>query len=382
MKNKKIKFSCLVLGLCLALSSCNKKVEKVKPEAKSNIKNEISQENIKSSNISNEEGLKKYDVTIYDYFDTITTFTAYCENEEEFNKYKDLVDKRMAEYHKLFNNYDKFENVNNFTTINENAGKEKVKVDQKIIDIIKEGKKWYDETDGDIDIAYGRVLKIWLDHREAALEDEKNAKLPSEEELKEAGDHKNIDALEIDEKNQTAYINDKEVQVDIGGIGKGYATELIKRELMEKGLKTGILSVGGDVAIIGENPTRKSGLFKIAIKDPSLSEEHPYAAIVSVKNTSVVTSGDYERYFELNGKRYHHIIDPATNYPSTKFKSVSVITDDIANADALSTALFIKDLEEGKKLAKKFNAEAYWIDQDGNTFKTDNWDKYEIDEEN
>ncbi|MDU6792496.1 MAG: FAD:protein FMN transferase, partial [Anaerococcus sp.] len=226
----------------------------MKPEAKSNIKNEISQENIKSSNISNEEGLKKYDVTIYDYFDTVTIFTAYCKNEEEFNKYKDLVDKRMAEYHKLFNNYDKFENVNNFTTINENAGKEKVKVDQKIIDIIKEGKKWYDETDGDIDIAYGRVLKIWLDHREAALEDEKNAKLPSEEELKEAGDHKNIDALEIDEKNQTAYINDKEVQVDIGGIGKGYATELIKDELIEKGLKSGILSVGGDVAIIGENP--------------------------------------------------------------------------------------------------------------------------------
>ena len=380
MKNKKIKFSCLVLGLCLALSSCNKKVEKVKPEAKSNIKNEISQENIKSSNISNEEGLKKYDVTIYDYFDTVTIFTAYCKNEEEFNKYKDLVDKRMAEYHKLFNNYDKFENVNNFTTINENAGKEKVKVDQKIIDIIKEGKKWYDETDGDIDIAYGRVLKIWLDHREAALEDEKNAKLPSEEELKEAGDHKNIDALEIDEKNQTAYINDKEVQVDIGGIGKGYATELIKDELIEKGLKSGILSVGGDVAIIGENPTRKVGNFKIAVQDPSLSEEHPYSSIVAIKNTSLVTSGDYQRYFEIDGKKYHHIIDPDTNFPSTNFKSVSVMTDDIAKADALSTALFIKNLEEGKKLAKKYKVEAYWIDQDGNTFKTENWDKYEIEE--
>lgn len=382
MKNKKIKLSVLVLGLSLALSSCNKKIEKVEPEAKSNIKSEFSQEDVNSSNISNEEGLKKYDVTIYDYFDTITTFTAYCKNEEEFNKYKDLVDKRMAEYHKLFNNYDKFENVNNFTTINENAGKEKVKVDQKIIDLLKEGKKWYEKTDGDIDIAYGRVLKIWLDLREAYEKDKDKIKLPSDKELEEAAKHKNIDAIEIDEENKTAYINDKEVQIDIGGIGKGYATELIKKELMEKGLKTGILSVGGDVAIIGDNPTRKSGLFKIAIKDPSLSEDHPYASVVSVKNTSVVTSGDYERYFELNGKRYHHIIDPETNYPSTKFKSVSVITDDIADADALSTALFIKDLEEGKKLAKKFKAEAYWIDHDGNTFKTDNWDKYEIDEEN
>ena len=170
------------------------------------------------------------------------------------------------------------------------------------------------------------------------------------------------------------------MQIDIGGIGKGYATELIKRELIEKGLKTGILSVGGDVAIIGKNPTRKSGLFKIAIKDPSLSEIHPYACVVAVDNTSVVTSGDYERYFELNGKRYHHIIDPKTNYPSTKFKSVSVITDDIAQADALSTALFIKDLKEGKKLAEKYKAAAYWIDQDGNTFKTDNWDKYQTED--
>ncbi|MFR7765085.1 MAG: FAD:protein FMN transferase, partial [Anaerococcus obesiensis] len=106
----------------------------------------------------------------------------------------------------------------------------------------------------------------------------------------------------------------------------------------------------------------------------------PYASVVSVNNTSVVTSGDYERYFEIDGKKYHHIIDPDTNYPSTKFKSVSVITDNIAYADALSTALFIKDLEEGKELVKKFNAEAYWIDKDGNTFKTDNWDKYEVKE--
>lgn len=380
MKNKKIKISFLVLGLCLALSSCNKKIEKVKPEAKSNINSETNQENSSETNESNKNKEKKYDVTIYDYFDTITTFTAYCKNEEEFNKYKDLVDKRMAEYHKLFNSYDKFENVNNFTTINENAGKEKVKVDQKIIDIIKEGKKWYKETDGDIDIAYGRVLKIWLDLREAYEKDKKSVKLPSEQELEEAGKHKNIDAIEVDEKNKTVYINDKDVQIDIGGIGKGYATELIKRELKEKGLKTGILSVGGDVAIIGKNPTRKSGLFKIAIKDPSLSEIHPYACVVAVDNTSVVTSGDYERYFELNGKRYHHIIDPKTNYPSTKFKSVSVITDDIAQADALSTALFIKDLKEGKKLAEKYKAAAYWIDQDGNTFKTDNWDKYQTED--
>ena len=364
-----------MLGFCLALSSCNKKIEKVEPQAKSTIESKISTEKVESNS---KKDLKKYETTIYDYFDTITTFSAYCKNEEDFNNYKDLVENRMAEYHKLFNNYDKFDGVNNITTLNENAGVKKVKLDKKIIDLLVQGKKWYKETDGDINICYGRVLKIWLDQREAALNDKENAKLPNEGELNKAGKYTNIDALEIDENNQTAYINDKEVQVDIGGIGKGYATELIKDELMEKGLKSGILSVGGDVAIIGENPTRKDGNFKIAVQDPSLSEDHPYSSIVAIKNTSLVTSGDYQRYFEIDGKRYHHIIDPSTNYPSTNFKSVSVMTDDIAKADALSTALFIKNLEEGKKLAKKYKVEAYWIDQDVNTFKTENWDKYEI----
>ncbi|MDU3199468.1 MAG: FAD:protein FMN transferase, partial [Anaerococcus hydrogenalis] len=371
---KKIKLSFVVLGFCLALSSCNKKIEKVEPQAKSTIESNVSTEKVESNS---KKELKKYETTIYDYFDTITTFSAYCKNEEEFNKYKDLVEKRMDEYHKLFNNYDKFDGVNNITTLNENAGAKKVKLDKKIIDLLIQGKNWYKETDGDINICYGRVLKIWLDHREAALEDEKNAKLPNEEELNEAGKYKNIDALEIDEKNQTAFINDKNVQVDIGGIGKGYATELIKNELIEKGLKTGILSVGGDVAIIGENPTKKDGEFKIAVQDPSLSEDHPYSSVVAIKNTSLVTSGDYQRYFEIDGKKYHHIIDPDTNFPSTNFKSVSVMTDDIAKADALSTALFIKDLDEGKKLAEKYKAEALWIDQDGKTYKTENWDKYE-----
>ena len=363
-----------MLGFCLALSSCNKKIEKVEPQAKSTIESNVSTEKVESNS---KKELKKYETTIYDYFDTITTFSAYCKNEEEFNKYKDLVEKRMDEYHKLFNNYDKFDGVNNITTLNENAGAKKVKLDKKIIDLLIQGKNWYKETDGDINICYGRVLKIWLDHREAALEDEKNAKLPNEEELNEAGKYKNIDALEIDEKNQTAFINDKNVQVDIGGIGKGYATELIKNELIEKGLKTGILSVGGDVAIIGENPTKKDGEFKIAVQDPSLSEDHPYSSVVAIKNTSLVTSGDYQRYFEIDGKKYHHIIDPDTNFPSTNFKSVSVMTDDIAKADALSTALFIKDLDEGKKLAEKYKAEALWIDQDGKIYKTKNWDKYE-----
>lgn len=376
----------LALVLLLGLTACsNNKVKKVEPISQESLSVEdknSSNDKESKSKAKEDRGLKKFETTIYQYFDTVTSFTAYCDNEEEFNKYKDIVESKMEKYHKLFNNYDSFDGVNNVTTINDKAGKEKVKVDQAVIDLLNEGKKWYKETDGDINIAYGRVLQIWSDYREEGLNDKKKARLPKDSELAEASKHQNIDAIEIDENEKTVYINDPEVQIDIGGIGKGYATELIKRDLIESGLKNGLLSVGGDVAIIGENPKEGEDNFKIAIKNPNLSEENPYAAIVSLKDTSVVTSGDYERYYEVDGKRYHHIVDPKTNYPSTNFKSVSVILDDISHADALSTALFIKDLDEGKKLLEKYKGEAMWIDQDNNVYKTDGWDKVDVSDKN
>lgn len=373
-----LKKTTLLLILLLTLSSCNNsKVKKVKPLSNESVSTE---EKTKSSD-EKDVSLKKFDTTLYEYFDTITTFTAYCKNENEFNKYKDLVESEMGKYHKLFNNYDSFDDVNNITTINKMAGKEKVKVDKSIIDLIKEGKKWYKETDGDINIAYGRVLQIWSDYREKGLNDKKNAKLPKDEELDQASKHKNINDIEIDENNQTVFIKDPNLQIDVGGIGKGYATELIKKDLIKNGLKVGILSVGGDVAIIGKNPKENKDKFSIAIQDPNLSDDNKYADVIYLKNTSVVTSGDYQRYYEVNGKKYHHIIDPSTNYPSTNFKSVSVILDDIGKADALSTALFIKNLDEGKKLIEKYKGEAMWIDNNNKVYKSDGWEKYEMNEE-
>ena len=344
--NKKIKLAAGILVLGLFFTGCKEeKIKKIDPTSFQS--SSLDEKAPKESD--SKRGLKRFDKTIYEYFDTITTFTGYCSNKQDYEKYENLVEARMAEYHKLFNNYDEFDGVNNITTINKNAGKKPVKVDEKIIDLIKEGKKWYELTDGDINIAYGSVLSVWSDYREEGLEDKKKARLPKEDELNEKAQHTNIDAIEINEEEKTVFINDENVQIEAGGLAKGYATELIKDELIEKNLPAGLLSVGGDVAIVGENPEEADGKFKVAIQNPTLSKSDPYSAILSLKNTSVVTSGDYQRYYEVDGKRYHHIIDPKTNFPSTNFKSVSVILDDIAHADALSTALFIKNLEEDRK---------------------------------
>lgn len=369
-----------ILSLSLALTACandqDSKVESNSGETIESSEVESKKDQIGTMSEVKKEG-DKYQVVVYDYFDTVTTFTAYAESDEEFDQYKSLLNDKMEYYHKLFNSYDKFEDFNNFYTINQEAGKNPVKVDQEALDLVKEGKRWYEETDGKIDIGAGSLLKIWSDFRDSANEDPDKAELPQRSVLEEAAGHIDIDAIEIDEEESTVFINDPDVQIDIGAIGKGYATELIKQDLIDQGLESGILSVGGDVAVIGEKPDGDSKNFVIAVEAPDKSYGKDYASVLYINNTSVVTSGDYQRYFEMDGRKYHHIIDKETLEPSTKWKSVTVIHDDIGEADAISTALFVMDRESGEELVNKYGGQAFWIDQDNKEYKTENYKKYE-----
>lgn len=379
----------MVLALAASLTACaniNEKenVEKPKLEA---VKEDSSKEDVDASSSDEEKvqsdseentQLEKHTETVYEYFDTVTTFLAYTKDQEEFDKYVKVLRDELKTYHELYNSYDAFEGVNNFRTINENAGKEPVKVDPKIIELVEYSKKMYDLTDGKINIAMGSLLGLWHDYREMSLDNPDKAAIPEESMLVKASAHKDIDSIIVDEKEGTVFIKDPEVRIDIGAIGKGYATKIIANKLQEEGLKHGILSVGGDDVLIGDNPASENSYYKIAIQNPDLEDkENPYSSVVSLKNTSVVTSGDYQRFFMVDGKRYHHIIDPETMYPSTRWRSVSVILDDIAEADTISTYLFIIDLEEGREFAKKVGAEVLWIDEDYNSYSTEGWPEVE-----
>lgn len=379
----------MILALAATLSACaniNEKenIEKPKLEAvkdgstqadDNKSKEENSGVESKDTPLNSETNeLEKHTEKVYEYFDTITTFMAYTKDEEEFNHYVSVLNEELKKYHELYNSYDAFEGVNNFRTINENAGKEAVAVDPKIIELIEYSKEMYDLTGGKINIAMGSLLGLWHDSREISVNNPDEAKIPEESVLKKASSHKDINAIEIDKEKNTVYISDPDVRIDIGAIGKGYATKIIAKRLEEEGLKHGILSVGGDDVLIGDNPASENSYYKIAIQNPDLEDkENPYSSVVSLRNTSVVTSGDYQRYFMVDGKRYHHIIDPETMYPSTKWRSVSVILDDIAEADTISTYLFILDYEEGLEFAKKVGAEVLWIDEDYNSFATEGW---------
>lgn len=374
------------LALVLALTACANNEDNKEPatdevsKAEENVRvteDENKEEDSKDAS-PKENNLEKLDKTYYEYFDTVTTLLTYSDDKESFDKSCEILEEELAKYHKLYNSYDDFEGVNNFKTINDKAGIEPVKVDPEIIELIEYSKKMYDVTDGNINIAMGSLLGLWHEYREISIDDPSKAAIPSEEELVAKSEHKNIDAIEIDKENSTVYINDPNVQIDIGAIGKGYATEKMAKKLKENGFSRGILSVGGDDVIIGANPNSSNGAWKIAVQNPFLEDkENPYSSIVSVKDTSIVTSGDYQRFFTVDGKNYHHIIDPATKYPSDKWKSVSVKADSIALADTLSTYLFIVDHETGLKKAKENGIEAYWIDPEGNEFKTDGWEAME-----
>lgn len=379
----------MILALAATFSACaniNEKenIEKPKLEAVKDGSTQADDNKNKEENSSVESEdtslntqtteLEKHTEKVYEYFDTITTFMAYTKDEEEFNQYVSVLNEELKRYHELYNSYDAFEGVNNFRTINENAGKKPVEVDSKIIELIEYSKEMYDLTGGKINIAMGSLLGLWHDAREISVDNPDEARIPEESVLKTASSHKDINAIEIDKEKNTVYISDPDVQIDIGAIGKGYATKIIAKRLEEEGLKHGILSVGGDDVLIGDNPASENSYYKIAIQNPDLEDkENPYSSVVSLRNTSVVTSGDYQRYFMVDGKRYHHIIDPETMYPSTKWRSVSVILDDIAKADTISTYLFILDYEEGLEFAKKVGAEVLWIDEDYNSFATEGW---------
>ncbi len=316
---------------------------------------------------------EKHENTLYDKFDTVIRYSLYTRTEKEFNNYSKFVEKEFDRLHKLYSTYDNFENVNNAKMINDMAGIKPVKVDKDLFDLIKLSKENYKKYNQKTNIAFGSVTDLWKKYRDNALE-KKVIAIPSQKELEENNKHTNIDDIILDEKNSTVFIKDKNTKLDLGATAKGYATELVAKELKERGLKSGIISAGGNVKTIGKPVIKDKDKWKVAIQNPNLNaeKEKPYVAVVDIDETSMVTSGDYQRFFTYNNKKYHHIIDPVTLQPSNYSKSVTVITKDSALADFLSTTLFVMDYNDGRKLVDSLdNVEAFWVLEDNSIKFTD-----------
>lgn len=304
------------------------------------------------------ESKKQYTATFLTLFDTVTSIVGYAETEEEFQEIANSIRDELEVYHQLFDIYNDYEGINNIKTINDQAGIAPVKVDEKVIRFLLDCKEYYELTGGRVNVAMGSVLYLWHEERDAGVNDPESAKLPEESALIEAAKHCSFDTIVIDEEASTVFIEDPQQRLDVGAIAKGWSTEQVC-----KNAPSGLLvSVGGNVRATGPKPEKNSP-WVVGIQSPE-GEADEYLHTIYVNQESVVTSGDYQRYYIVDGKEYHHIIDPDTLYPATKWKAVSIVCEDSGLADALSTALFLLSQEEGQKLLDECNACAVWVTLD------------------
>ncbi len=307
----------------------------------------------------------------YHYFDTVSTVYCYgSASDEEFGKNVDEISTILEKYHIFFDIYHEYSGVTNLCTINKNAGGEPLAVDPELFDFLRLCIGLYDETDGKMNVMMGSVLSLWHDCRQEASGHPENASIPSDERLAEAAKHTDITLLELDESNLTVRISDPLASIDVGAVGKGYAAERAADYLRTaEGGENYVLDIGGNLRIMGAKPDGSP--YRAAVKDP-MNPDGAAAAVLSLEDVSCVTSGVYERYFTVDGRSYHHIIDPDTLYPSERFLSVTVVARDSGSADALSTALFCMSLEEGMALAgERGDFQALWITPDGRLHMTD-----------
>ena len=312
---------------------------------------------------------QQYQATYLDVFDTVTSISGVSDSEDAFREQAEQVHDRLMEYHRLFDIYNDYEGMNNLRTVNDNAGIAPVAVDGEIIRLLKDCRDYYELTGHAVNVAMGGVLFLWHEARTAGLEDPDHAHLPEEAALREAAAHTAWASVEIDEEAGTVYLSDPRLRLDVGAVAKGWSAQ----RAAEKAPEGCRIIVGGNVCASG--PKDGSGTpWVVGITDPDGGEG--YLHTLYDTDSAIVTSGDYQRYYEVDGKRFHPIIDPQTLYPAERFRSVTVICGDSGLADALSTALFILPQPEGQALAQKCGAEAMWLDTEGNRFYTDGFESW------
>ena len=233
----------------------------------------------------------------------------------------------------------------------------------------------YESAGGDLEPAIEPLTELW-NVKERTVP-------PSEAEIKEAASRVSHGGWHIEEDAQGAFYfhaDDRELKVDVGAFAKGFIADRLKERLMESGVSSGIINLGGNVLCIGSRPDGSD--FVIGIRYPD-KEASGYIMSLDISDGSVVTAGRYERFFEYEGRTYHHIIDPKTGWPSESgLLSVTVTGQSSVICDALATTLFIKGRDEGLSYLEAYNSsnaadyEAYFIDEEMNiTYSEDEADR-------
>lgn len=224
--------------------------------------------------------------------------------------------------------------------INKQAGTASVKVSEETFEVIKRSIYFSEVTKGKFDISIAPITNLWhIGH-----EDER---VPKNEEIEEKLSLVSYKNIRLDEENREVFLEKKGMEIDLGGIAKGYVADKIVEKFKDIGVENALVSVGGNIKVLGENPNKKRS-WKVGLRHPRKARGNYFATIALQSGETVVSSGDYERYFMEGDKRYHHIFNAQTGIPSTTdVIGVSIITDDSMNADALSTSVFLLGSKKG-----------------------------------
>lgn len=246
--------------------------------------------------------------------------------------------------------------------INNNSGRENVQVSEDTLFVIKKGLEYSRLTNGRFDITVEPLVKLWS----IGFEGEN---VPDDSKIKDSLNYIDFDKVTINENDRTIMLQDKEMGIDLGGIAKGYAADEVAKVLKENGEESAIINLGGNVLCYGSKPDGSA--FKIGIQNP-FALRGGYVGILPLKNKTLVTSGIYERNFEKNGIRYHHILDTSTGYPvQNQLEAVSIVTEFSIDADALSTGVFSMGLEEGYEFVENLDGvDAIFITHDKKIYIT------------
>lgn len=247
--------------------------------------------------------------------------------------------------------------------INRNAGIAPVKVDQEVFDIIERSKRISAVTQGAFDITYGSVDKrLWNF-------DQQLTDLPDPETARKSVHLINYRNVILDPEKTTVFLKEKGMRIGFGGIGKGYAAEMAKRLLVDRGIKSGIVNASGDLTAWGKQPDGSD--WTIGIADPN-SARHPFSYL-KITDSAIATSGNYEKFIVVRGKKYSHTIDPKTGLPVTGIKSVTIISLNAEIADAMATPVMIMGIKAGLNMVNQIKGlECIIVDDEDKIYTSKN----------
>ena len=252
------------------------------------------------------------------------------------------IDMAVAEVKRIENLISDWIPTTQISQVSKNSGIQPVKVDKEVYDLVERAIKVSQLTSGAFDISYASMDKIWkFDGSMKAM--------PTPEAIKQSVARIGYQKIVLDAKAQTIYLKKKGMKLGLGGIGQGYIADKIKDLLLSKGCISGIVNVSGDINAWGYQTTGKP--WTVAIVNPM--NKNKVFATFPLENSSVETSGSYEKFVVFDGKRYSHIIDPRTGYPAQGVVSVSVFAKQTEIADALATGIFVLGVDVGLNLVNQ-----------------------------